>query len=56
MGAIRNLFRRRKLDAQAEKELRFHLDEQVAVNVAAGLTPAEAERRARLALGAPESH
>jgi predicted permease len=55
MGAIRNLFRRRKLDAQAEKELRFHLDEQVAVNVAAGLTPAEAERRARLALGAPES-
>jgi len=55
MGAIRNLFRRRKLDAQAENELRFHLDEQVAMNVAAGLTPAEAERRARLALGAPES-
>ncbi len=55
MRAIRNLLRRRKLDAQAEKELRFHLDEQVAVNVAAGLTPAEAERRARLALGAPES-
>ncbi len=55
MPAIRNLFWRKKLDAQAEKELRFHLDEQVAQNIAAGLTPAEAERLARLALGAPES-
>src|ERR1700683_1015794 len=55
MPAIRNLFWRKKLDAQAEKELRFHLDEQVAQNIAAGLTPAEAERSARLALGAPES-
>ena len=55
MRAIRNLFWRKKLDAQAEKELRFHLDEQVAQNIAAGLTPAEAERLARLALGAPES-
>jgi predicted permease len=55
MPAIRNLFWSKKLDAQAEKELRFHLDEQVAQNIAAGLTPAEAERSARLALGAPES-
>jgi predicted ribosomally synthesized peptide with SipW-like signal peptide len=34
------------------EELRFHLEQQIAVNVKAGMPPDEARRRARLQLGA----
>src|SRR5918993_1309742 len=48
------LFRRRKLDEELEKELSFHLEEHTSDLIAQGLSPREARRRARLALGGPE--
>jgi predicted permease len=51
MSWWRRLFGRRRLDAQLEKELRFHLDQHTADLIASGHDPAEARRRARLDLG-----
>jgi predicted permease len=48
------LLRRRKMEEQLEKELRFHLHEHTAKLIAGGLDPAEARRQARIALGGPE--
>ena len=48
------LTRRNKLEEQLEKELRFHLDQHAADLIARGCNPAEARRRARLALGGKE--
>jgi hypothetical protein len=47
-------FRRAQMEAQLEKELRFHLDQREADLIARGRSPAEARREARLALGGPE--
>src|SRR5580765_7209416 len=46
-----NLISRRRLDAELEKELRFHLDEHSRDLVRRGHTPEEARRLAALALG-----
>src|SRR5262249_12708007 len=48
------LWRRRKMEKQLEKELRFHLDQHTADLIGQGLDPEEARRRARFALGGPE--
>lgn len=48
------LWRRRQLEEQLDKELRFHLEEHAADLVARGYDPEEARRQARLALGGPE--
>ena len=48
------LFRRRKNEADLEKELRFHLDQHANDLIAQGHSPGEAQRLARLALGGPE--
>src|SRR6267378_20651 len=48
------LWRRRKMEEQLEKELRFHLDQHATDLVAHGQDPEEARRQARLALGGPE--
>jgi predicted permease len=48
------LFRRKQMEDQLEKELRFHLDEHASDLISSGHTPGEAQRRARLALGGPE--
>src|SRR6266581_5388584 len=48
------LWRRGQMEAQLEKELRFHLDQHTADLIARGHEPAEARRLARLALGGPE--
>ncbi|MGH9940254.1 MAG: permease prefix domain 1-containing protein, partial [Blastocatellia bacterium] len=48
------LFRRRKMEEELEKELRFHLDQHAADLIAQGLDPEEARRQARLELGGPE--
>ncbi len=48
------LWRRKKMEEQLEKELRFHLDQHTADLIAQGLDPEEARRQARLALGGPE--
>jgi hypothetical protein len=48
------LLRRKTMEDQLEKELRFHLEQHTAQLIANGLDPAEARRRARLGLGGPE--
>jgi putative ABC transport system permease protein len=47
------LFRRRRLEADMEAEWRAHLDAHVDALVAAGMSPADASRRARLDFGDP---
>ncbi|HEV2860919.1 MAG TPA: ABC transporter permease [Pyrinomonadaceae bacterium] len=54
MGWWRRLLRRSKLDEELEKELSFHLEAHTSDLIAQGHSPAEARRRARLALGGPE--
>lgn len=39
------------MDEEFDEELRFHLDRQIQANLEAGMSPAEAERAARLTLG-----
>src|SRR5467141_5349688 len=48
------LWRRRKMEEQLEKELRFHLDQHASELIAQGRAPDEARREARLSLGGPE--
>ena len=48
------LWRRSQMEAQLDKELRFHPDQHAADLIARGHDPAEAQRQARLALGGPE--
>jgi putative ABC transport system permease protein len=45
------LLNRTRTERQLESELRFHLEQQVADHVAAGMTPEQARRRARLEFG-----
>jgi predicted permease len=46
--------RRRHLEEQLEKELRFHLDQHETALLDRGRSPRDARREARLALGGPE--
>src|SRR5580704_17749894 len=48
------LWRRKQMEEQLEKELRFHLDAYAADLVVRGHDPEEARRQAWLALGGPE--
>jgi predicted permease len=48
------LWRRNRLEAELEKELRFHLDQHVSDLIARGHSAAQAQREARIALGGPE--
>ncbi len=48
------LRRRGKLEAQLEKELRFHIEQHASDLMARGCDPEEARRQARMALGGPE--
>jgi predicted permease len=48
------LWRREDMEAQLERELRFHLDLHASELIASGCTSEEAQRTARLALGGPE--
>jgi len=48
------LWRRKEMEEQLEKELRFHLDEHANKLIAQGNAPDLAQRNARLALGGPE--
>jgi putative ABC transport system permease protein len=54
MTWLSRLWRRGQLDTQLEAELRDHLQRQAADYVAAGMTEAEAQRRARLEFGGLE--
>jgi len=51
---LKRLFRRPLAETQLDKELRFHLDQQTAVNIATGMSPEEARRRANLEFGGLE--
>jgi predicted permease len=51
MRWYQRLFRRARTERQLDAELRFHLEQQIADYVAAGMTPEEARRRARLEFG-----
>jgi predicted permease len=48
------LWRRKPMEEQLEKELRFHLDQDANELIAQGYDPEEARRRAHLALGGSE--
>jgi putative ABC transport system permease protein len=48
---FRSLFRREKVEAELDDELRFHFEHQLAKSVKSGLTPEEALRRARMEFG-----
>ena len=52
---LRLLFRG-AAERRMEEEMRFHLEMETEKNLRAGMTPAEARRRARLAFGAMEGH
>jgi len=51
MGWLSRLFHRRKLDAQLDSELGFHVEQQTADNIAAGMNPQEARRCALAQFG-----
>ena len=51
MNWIPNLFGRRKLYGDLAEEIRLHIEERAEQLMAAGMSPAEAEREARLAFG-----
>src|SRR6266446_3048161 len=51
---LRNLFRKSMVEQETDQELRFHLERQVATNIAAGLSPEEARRTALLDFGGVE--
>src|SRR5260370_13935243 len=51
---LRCLFHRKKVEAEVDEELHFHFEKQVSKLVQSGLTPAEAQRRARLEFGGME--
>ena len=49
-----NWLSRKKWERDASEELRFHIEQQTAANVAAGMAPEEARRQAALQFGALE--
>jgi len=51
---LRSIFRRRRVEQELDEELQFHLDQKIEEGIAAGLAPAEARRRALLAMGGLE--
>jgi predicted permease len=53
-GWMDALFRRKRAEARLDAEILFHIETQIRDHIAAGMTPEEARRRARLAFGGPE--
>ena len=49
-----NWLSRKKWEQDANEELRFHIEQQTAANIAAGMAPEEARRQAALQFGAVE--
>ncbi len=47
-------FLRRKPRFEVDEELRFHLEQQIEANIAAGMSPGEARRQAAIAFGSVE--
>lgn len=52
LGAfVRGIRRRREIEREADEELQFHLDREIAAHLARGVSPVEARRRALASLG-----
>ena len=51
---LRSIFRRDRIELELDEELQFHLEHKIEEGVAAGLSPAEARRRALRAMGGLE--
>lgn len=51
---LRSLFRRRQADQELDQELRYHVEQKTAHNLAKGMTPQEARRAALLEMGGIE--
>ncbi len=51
---LRNLFRKDVVERETDQELRFHLERQIALHAAAGISPEEARRAALLEFGGVE--
>ncbi|HKH47986.1 MAG TPA: ABC transporter permease, partial [Thermoanaerobaculia bacterium] len=51
---LRSLFRRAQVEAELAAELRFHLDQQIEENIAAGMSPDEARHAALRTFGGVE--
>jgi hypothetical protein len=49
-----NWLARKKWEQEANEELRFHIEQQTAANIAAGMAPDEARRQTMLQFGAME--
>ncbi|HVT17123.1 MAG TPA: ABC transporter permease [Thermoanaerobaculia bacterium] len=54
IAALRGLFQRRRLEAELDEELRFHLAMETEEQLRQGVSPGEAKRRAVLELGGLE--
>src|SRR5258708_8375826 len=54
MGWLRRLFFRERLEADLDKELRFHFESQVADKVRSGIPESEARRLTRIEFGGIE--
>jgi predicted permease len=54
MNWWQRILRRAKMEEQLEKEMRFHLEQHGNELIGSGVSPAEARRRALMALGGPE--
>src|SRR5580658_34770 len=54
MHWLRRLFRKEQSEKQLDAELRFHIERQISDNVAKGIAPQEARRRAQLDFGGLE--
>ena len=48
---LRSLFRRNRVEAELDDELRFHFEQQVEKCIRSGMTREEARRQARLSVG-----
>ncbi|HEV2118295.1 MAG TPA: ABC transporter permease [Terriglobales bacterium] len=54
-AGLRSLFSRREMNNDLADELRFHLEQQIEANLAAGMEPEQARRQALIAFGGLES-
>ncbi len=52
---LRSVVQRRAAKQEIDEELRFHIDQRTAENIAAGMSPEEAEREARKRFGNMQS-
>jgi len=53
---LRALFHRAAVDGELDDEMRFHLEQETARNIAGGMTPEDARHAARRAFGNATLH